>query len=206
MEPSTIQANPLVRNWWLVLLRGIVGLIFGIVTIVAPGIALATMVLVLGAYAFADGVLAIVSILLRRRSGPPWPALLLEGLMGIVVGLIAVFRPSITAFGLLVLISAWALVTGALEIVAAVRWRKLIAGAWLLGFGGFASVALGVLLVLFPAAGMLTIIWWTGGYAILFGVVMIALGLRLHSWSRTGGRRSVGGVGVPPSAVHSVGG
>lgn len=206
MEPSTTPASPLAQNWWLVLLRGVVSFIFGVVTIVAPDIALATMVLVLGAYAFVDGVLAIVSLLSRRRSDRPWPALLVEGIAGIAVGLIALFRPSITAIGLLILVSAWALLTGALEIVGAVRWRKVMAGAWLLGLAGVASMALGVLLVLFPAAGMLTIILWTGAYAIVFGVVMIALALRLRFRRGAGRIRAAGEVTVPRSGAHRVGG
>jgi uncharacterized membrane protein HdeD (DUF308 family) len=159
------------------------------------------MVLVFGAYAFADGLLAIVTLLTRRASGRrPWPALLFEGIVGIAAGLVALLRPGITAFGLLVIIAAWAFVTGILEVVAAVRLRKVIRGEWLLAITGILSIALGVVLVIFPAAGLLTIIWWTGAYAIVFGVTMFVLGLRLRAWGRSGGTQPVGGIGVAQGA------
>jgi uncharacterized membrane protein HdeD (DUF308 family) len=185
MEPSATQANPLARNWWLVLLRGVAGIIFGILTFIAPGISLATMVLAFGAYAFADGVFALISLLRRRAGDRPWPALLLEAVAGIAAGLITLFRPHITALGLLVTIAAWSLVTGIFEIVAAVRLRKLVRGEWLLALGGVISVALGVMLLVFPAAGLLTIVFWTGAYATLFGAAFFVLGLRLRSWRRS---------------------
>jgi uncharacterized membrane protein HdeD (DUF308 family) len=201
MDTSTTQANPLVRNWWLVLLRGFAGIIFGVITFIAPHVSLITMVFVFGAYAFIDGVLALVSLLARRGPDKPWPVLLLEAAAGIAAGLITFFRPGITALGLLGVIAAWAFITGVLEIAAAVRLRKVIAREWLLAIAGVVSIALGVLLVVFPAAGLLTVVLWTGAYAFVFGVVLVALAVRLRAWGHPGGSHRVGGAGATPSHV-----
>jgi uncharacterized membrane protein HdeD (DUF308 family) len=113
--------------------------------------------------------------------------LVLHGLAGLAIGIITLFRPAATALGLLWSIAAWALITGVLEIVAAVSLRKAIKGEWLLALSGALSIALGVLLVIFPAAGLLTLVFWTGAYALIFGVLMTVLAFRLQAWSRPGG-------------------
>jgi uncharacterized membrane protein HdeD (DUF308 family) len=127
--------------------------------------------------------------------------LVLEAIAGIATGLITLFRPSITALGLLVVVAAWAFTTGLFELLAAVRLRKVIRGEWLLALGGVLSIALAVLLVLFPVAGLLTIVLWTGAYAIVFGGVMVGLALRLRARGHAGSARSVGGAGLPPTVV-----
>jgi uncharacterized membrane protein HdeD (DUF308 family) len=204
MEPSTTLVNPLVRNWSLVLLRGLAGIIFGIVAFLRPGVAVATLILVFGAYAFLNGVLAIVALLGRREGGRPWPTLLVEAIVSLAAGLIALFRPGITAVGLLVVAAAWAFLMGIFEIMAAIRLRKLITGEWMLALSGVFSVALSVLLVAFPKAGLLTMIWWIGAYAIVFGVTLVALGLRLRSVGRSGGARPVGNMGAGAGAGPKV--
>ena len=163
------------------LLRGVAGIIFGLVTFFAPGISLVALVLVCGAYAFADGILAIISAIRRRGESDRWWVLLPEGLAGVGAGVITLLWPGITALALLYVIAAWALVTGGLEIAAAIRLRKVITGEWLLILAAIASIALGILLVLFPGPGALALVLWIGAYALVSGVLFIALGFRLRS-------------------------
>jgi uncharacterized membrane protein HdeD (DUF308 family) len=184
MRIPVVDVDTLSRNWWAVLLRGIAGILFGIITFLAPGISLTTLVLFFGAYAFADGVLAIASAIMRRGTTDRWWVVLLEGLAGVAAGVVTLFFPGITALVLLYIIAAWALVTGVLEIVAAIRLRKAITGEWLLALSGIASIALGVLLVLAPGAGALALVLWIGAYALVFGALLVALGLRLRSYGK----------------------
>ena len=182
---AVVDVDTLVRNWWVVLLRGVAGTIFGLVTFFAPGISLVALVLVFGAYAFADGILAIISAIRRRGESDRWWVLLLEGLAGVGAGVITLLWPGITALALLYVIAAWALVTGGLEIAAAIRLRKVITGEWLLVLAAIASIALGILLVLFPGPGALALVLWIGAYALVSGVLFIALGFRLRSWGKS---------------------
>jgi uncharacterized membrane protein HdeD (DUF308 family) len=172
----------LARNWWALVLRGFFDVSFGVTAFVWPGITLAVLVLLYGAFALVDGSFAIAAVLVGRTRGMPSWALLVEGLAGIAVGAITFFWPGITQLALLFLIAAWAVVTGVFEIVAAVRLRKEIRGEWLLALSGVLSVAVGVALVVNPGAGLLAISWMIGTYAIIFGVLFIVLGFRLRSW------------------------
>jgi uncharacterized membrane protein HdeD (DUF308 family) len=184
MGVRIIDVDLLARNWWVVLLRGIAGIVFGILTFFSPEISLAALVLVFGAYSFADGVLAIISAI-RGRENDRWWVLLLEGLAGVAAGVITLFWPGITALALLYVIAAWALVTGGLEIAAAIRLRKVITGEWLLVLAGIASVAFGILLALFPGPGALAVVLWIGAYALVSGALLLALAFKLRSWNRT---------------------
>jgi uncharacterized membrane protein HdeD (DUF308 family) len=175
-----VDVDGLARNWWVVLLRGLAGIIFGLVTFFEPGISLAALVLLFGAYAFVDGVFSIVTAV-RRRGADRWWLLLLEGIAGILAGIATLIWPAITAIVLLYLIAAWALVTGVLEIAAAIRLRKVITGEWLLALSGVASVILGVLLIIAPGPGALAVVIWIGAYAFVFGALLIGLSLRLRS-------------------------
>jgi uncharacterized membrane protein HdeD (DUF308 family) len=190
---AVVDADTLARNWWAVVLRGVMGILFGLVTFVAPGISLAALVLVFGAYALVDGVLAIVSAVRHRGASDRWWVLLLAGLAGVAAGVVTLVWPGITALALLYMIAAWALLTGALEIAAAIRLRKAITGEWLLLLSGIVSIGLGVLLVLFPGPGALAVVLWIGAWALVFGVVLIALGLRLRSWGRSRGLQAAPG-------------
>lgn len=195
MRVPVIDVDSLAYNWWVVVLRGLAGMAFGLVTFFAPGISLAALVLVFGAYAFADGVLAIISAIRRERPGDRWWLLLLEGIAGIAAGVVTLIWPGITALVLLYVIAAWALVTGVLEIAVAIRLRKAIKGEWLLILSGILSVVLGVLLVLWPGPGALALVIWIGAYAFVFGALLLALGLRLRSLRpSTGTPRTVPGV------------
>jgi uncharacterized membrane protein HdeD (DUF308 family) len=186
MRVPVIDADALARNWWAVLLRGVAGVLFGIITFVAPGISLRALVLLFGAYALVDGVFAVVSAVRRHGSTDRWWVMLIEGIVGIAAGLVTFLWPGITALALLYVIVAWSLVTGVMEVIAAVRLRKVIVGEWMLVLSGISSIGFGILLALFPGPGALAVVLWIGAYAIVFGGLLIALGLRLHSWQRRG--------------------
>jgi uncharacterized membrane protein HdeD (DUF308 family) len=170
----------LARNWWVLALRGLCAIIFGILAFVWPGITLGALVLLYGAYALVDGILSIIAAVSKREgSGLPWWALLLQGLLGIAAGIVTFAWPGITALFLLFLIAAWAIVTGIFAIIAAIRLRKEIQGEFWLALSGILSVVFGVLLFVRPGAGALTVVWLIGSYAIFFGILLLVLAFRL---------------------------
>ena len=169
------------RHWWAVGLRGLAAIVFGILAFIWPGITLSVLVLFFGAYAIVDGVLALYSAF-RSRGEHVWGPLV-EGLLGIATGLIAFFWPGLTGFALLIVIAVWAILTGVLEVYAAIRLRRVIRNEWALILSGVLSVIFGVLLVAQPGAGALAVVWLIGLYAILFGITMLALAWRLRGMS-----------------------
>jgi uncharacterized membrane protein HdeD (DUF308 family) len=175
----------LANTWWLVALRGVAAIIFGILAFIWPKITLLTLIWLYGAYAFINGVLALVQAFAGAKGGRTG-ALILQGIVSIAVGVIEFFVPGITALALLLLIAAWAIVGGIFEIVTAIRLRKVISHEWLIIFG--------VLLVLQPAVGALVMIWWIGGFAIVFGFVLVALAFRLRHWREQFGAAPAGAV------------
>jgi uncharacterized membrane protein HdeD (DUF308 family) len=174
----------LASNWWALALRGVAGIIFGIIAFVVPGAAIAALVIVFGAYALVDGIFALVAAVRAGREHARWGALALEGIVGIIVGAWTFLAPGLTAVALVVLIGAWAVITGALEIAAAIRLRKTIRGEWLLGLAGVFSVLFGIVLWIAPIAGAVVLAWWIGAYAVVFGVMQLALAFRLRKWIR----------------------
>lgn len=178
-------ADALVHNWWAVLLRGLLGVTFGIFTFIWPGLSLASLVLLYGAFAFSDGVLGLVSAVRGQSEdrAPRW-ATILRGLLGLGAGIVTILWPGITAVALLYVIAAWAVAGGVLEIVSAVRLRRAIRGEWALALSGLLSIALGVLLMVFPVAGALALVLWVGAYVFVMGALLIVLGVRLRSWER----------------------
>jgi uncharacterized membrane protein HdeD (DUF308 family) len=169
----------LAQNWWAIVLRGVCAVFFGLAAFVWPGITLAVLVLLYGAYALFDGVLAVVWAVARRRQGAfPW-GLLLVGLAGIAVGVLAFLWPGLTALALVYLIAAWAIVRGVFEVIAAIHLRRELEHEWLLAASGALSILLGIFLVASPGAGALALLWAIGAMAIIVGVLMIVLGFRL---------------------------
>ena len=142
----------LARNWWSLVLRGVIAILVGIVTFVWPGITVGALVLLFGAYALLDGVLSLVGAWRASRAHERWGALVLEGIAGIVAAAITILWPAITAIALVYVIAAWALVTGVFEIAAAVRLRQVITGEWLLILSGIASIIFGFLAIVLPLA------------------------------------------------------
>ena len=164
------------KNWWVLLIRGLVALLFGTMAFAWPGATLVALVLLYGAYAFVDGVTAL-SVGVTARNW--W--LVLSGLAGVAVGIGTFFYPGITAIALFYLIAGWAIVRGIFEIVAAIELRKMISGGWALVLGGIFSVIFGLLFVAYPAPGVLALAWLIGAYALVFGVVTIVLAFMLHA-------------------------
>lgn len=174
----------LARNWALVALRGVVAVLFGLFAIARPGITLTALVILFGAFALVDGMVAVWSALFHRRGEPRWLALLIAGIAGIGIGIVTFIMPGITALFLLYLIAAWAIIRGVVEIEMAVQLRKVLTGEWLLGLAGALSVIFGLFLMFFPGVGALAVTLWIGVWAIVLGFVVIALAFRLRKWNQ----------------------
>jgi uncharacterized membrane protein HdeD (DUF308 family) len=178
--------SSLAENWWLLLLRGIVAIAFGILALVWPGITLLMLIFFWGAYAVADGIFALWSAISGKGGGEMgsrwWLALV--GVCGVVAGLLAFVLPGVTALVLLLFIAAWAIVTGVLQVWGAIRLRKEIEGEWLLILSGLLSIAFGLVLVAWPGAGALAVIWLIGTFAIVEGIIYAALAFRLKKHKR----------------------
>jgi uncharacterized membrane protein HdeD (DUF308 family) len=172
----------LTERWWAIALRGAVAILFGIILFAWPGISLAFLVALFGAFAIVDGIFNLVSAIGRARAHESWGSLVLVGITSILAGLIAWIWPGVTAVALLFVIGAWAIITGIFELVAAVQLRKTIRGEFWLGFAGVLSIVFGILLFVNPAAGALSVLWLIGAYAIVLGISLIGLSLRLRSY------------------------
>src|SRR5436305_388602 len=166
---------PLASNWWTLTIRGIVAILFGIFTFFWPVITLTVLALLFGAYALVDGIFAIVAAIRGGYREERWWMLLIEGIVGIAAAAVTFMWPGITVIALVLVVAAWAMITGALEFVAAIRLRKYITGEWLLALAGIASVIFGLLLMLWPFTGAIVVAWWIGAYALAFGAIMVAL-------------------------------
>ncbi|MCW5967002.1 MAG: HdeD family acid-resistance protein [Blastocatellales bacterium] len=167
------------KNWWVLLIRGILAVLFGIMAFTLPGLKLVTLVLLYGFYSFADGLAAIwVGV-----QGRAWWFVLL-GILGMIVGIFTFVYPGITAVALLYLIAVWALFRGVFEIATAIQLRKEINNEWMLVIAGILSIIFGAALVANPAAGALAVVWIIGAYAFVFGLMMIVLAFRLRGLSR----------------------
>ena len=183
MSPNPLSTI-LHRTWWVLLLRGLVAIAFGVLTWVQPAVSLAALVLTFGAFTFVDGLLGVYSANQGRDQMRHWWVLLLWGLAGVVVGVLTVVAPGVTALVMTLYIGAWALVTGLLQIVAAVRLRKEITGEWLLILGGVLSVLFGAFVLAQPGAGMMAMLWVLATYAVIFGVLMVLLSFKLKKGIR----------------------
>ena len=177
-------ASVLSRTWWLLLLRGLAAIAFGVLTWFQPAISLAALVLLFGAYSLVDGILGVWTAIAGRKDHEHWWVLLLAGLLGIGVGILTFLAPGITALALLFYIAIWAVATGVLQIVVAIRLRKEISGEWMMILAGLASVVFGVLLVVQPGAGALAVIWLIASYAIFFGALLVALAFRVRRFGK----------------------
>jgi uncharacterized membrane protein HdeD (DUF308 family) len=171
--------NPLSRHWWAFLARGLCAVAFGILTWVWPGITLRAVMVAFGAFALANGVLSISKAIDSWAEKDDRWVFVLEGILGIGIAFITLFAPRVTAVALLFYIAAWTLAMGILEIVIAIRLRKEIEGEFWLFLAGLVSVIFAVLLMLFPGSGILGFVWVLATYAIVFGILLIILALRL---------------------------
>lgn len=169
------------RHWWVLALRGILALVFGVLALVWPAITVRVLVILFGVYAVVDGLFSLFSALVNPRRQRGWWLLLIEAVAGVAAGIVAFVWPQITAFALLYLIAAWAILTGILELIAAFQLRREVEGEWMLVLAGVVSILLGLLLALRPGSGVIAVVWFIGAYAIVFGVLLIILGFRLRS-------------------------
>ena len=168
-------------SWWILLLRGVISILFGIAAYMWPGITLVTLVSLFGAFAFVDGCFGVFQAFSGRQEDEHWWVLLLEGLLGIAFGLIAFTAPGITATVLILYIGFWAMATGVLRIVLAVRLRKEIDGEWWMVLAGLISIVFGVLMVARPGAGALAVLWIVAAWAIVGGVFMVLLAFKVKA-------------------------
>jgi uncharacterized membrane protein HdeD (DUF308 family) len=172
------------RDWWIIALQGVAAVVFGVLALVSPGITLLALVYLFAAYALVDGVLALIRGLRRGGGrGPDWWQLI-HGIVGIAAGVIAFAVPDITAYALLLVIAAWAIVSGGIELVAAYQLRDVIRREWLLALDGILAILFGVLLVVFPSAGALALVWLIGAFAIVSGVILLTAAFRLRGRGR----------------------
>jgi len=170
----------LAESWWLVGLRGILGIIFGLICLLNPTLAVQVFVILFAAYMLVDGVFAISSGIKAARNGERWGLLIVEGIVDLAAGAVAVFWPAITLVALVWVIAIWAIVSGGLMLGAAFALKHDY-GRWWLALGGIASLVFGILLVIEPLIGVVVLTMWIGAYAIVFGVFLLVLGFQLHS-------------------------
>ena len=168
-------------RWWVILLRGIVAIAFGVLAFTWPVLTLATLVLLFGFYAFVDGVFSLMTAIGGHRQKEDRWLLALEGIVGIWAGVVTLRAPALTALALLLIISFWAMATGFLRIVAAIRLRKEISGELWLALSGVLSIIFALILMTQPAIGALALVWVIAGFALILGVLEIILGFELRS-------------------------
>ncbi len=181
MATSILPSAAVSRNWWALVVRGVLAVIFGVLIILTPSIALTAFILVLGIYFIVDGIFAVAGALAHREHYQHYWLTLVEGIVSIIAGIIAIVYPGLTAFTILYVIAVWAILTGIFELIAAFRLRETVHGEWLLAVSGILSVLFGLFVIFFPGTGVLAILGIIAGYAILFGILLIVLGFRLRS-------------------------
>jgi uncharacterized membrane protein HdeD (DUF308 family) len=162
------------EHWWVVLLRGILAILFGVLAYAWPGLTILILVTIWGAYAFVDGVFGVVAGIRGK-----WTSLVVLGLLGIAAGVVAFLWPGLTAVTLLWILAFWAIAAGVMQIAAAIRLRREVEGEWLWVLSGILTVGLGVLLFLYPGAGILSVIWLVAALAIVWGILLVMLSFKL---------------------------
>ena len=170
----------LARNWWAIAIRGVLGILFGLVALFLPGATMLSLVLLFAAYAFVDGVFGIISAVRAAGQQERWGLLVLEGIVNIITAAIAVLWPAITVVAFVLLVAVWAIVSGGLMLWAAF-YLETDSDRWWLVLGGIASLIYGVLLVVAPMIGAIVLTWWLGAYALVFGAALLILAFRLRA-------------------------
>src|SRR5947208_6791792 len=169
------------RHWWVPVIRGIAAIVFGVIAFVYPGLTIAVLVLLFGAWVLVDGIFRIVGAIGHRASDSDWGFNLIIGILGIIIGFLTFHAPGITALALVIYIAAWAFMIGATEIALAIKMRREIKGEWFLILMGVASIIFAALLLWNPLAGAAALIWIMAWYAVIFGVLAIIFGFRLRN-------------------------
>jgi uncharacterized membrane protein HdeD (DUF308 family) len=178
-----------IHNWRWFMVRGVVALLLGVGAIAFPLSAVFAFTLLFAAYCFVDGIASLFAGLRgAREPGHRWGALVFSGIVGVLIGVLFLLMPLVTTvtytFVVLAMLAAWSIITGILELVAAIRLRKEIEGEWLLGASGAISVLLGVaviaLVIPYPEASILSAAWLIAFFAFGTGIVLVAQALRLR--------------------------
>lgn len=177
------MTSMLSTRWWALSLRGTVYVAFGLVALLWPDLTFGVFLFLFGVFAIADGALSVLGAARTGRAGSPWMGLLFEGLISAATGVLVLVWPEMSGLVLLYVIGAWAVLTGVLEISAAVRLRREIEGEWILVVNGLLSIGFGILVYLWPAGGILAVVWLVGLYAIVFGVLLLLLSLVLRRYA-----------------------
>jgi uncharacterized membrane protein HdeD (DUF308 family) len=171
--------RPFAGIWWLILLRGLCGILFGVVAVLAPGVTILSLVVVFAVYMLVDGVVGLISAVMAGQRGERWGLLVAESLFNLLVGVVMLLFPEITIFTFMLLIAGWAIVTGALMVGATMNHRR--DGRWPLVIGGLVSVVFGIVLAIGPLIGAVVLTWWLGIYALIFGAALVAFALKLRA-------------------------
>ena len=171
--------NTLTKNWSVLLLRGVIAILFGLITWFAPEASLQVMLLVFAGYFLFDGILRVWVAIASKKSNPFWVLLLVGGLLSIIAAFVTLLAPNLTALLLLYYVAAWAIAIGVVEIFLAQKLRNEISNEWILIISGFISIIFGLYLVFNPGAGILTLLWLVAAYAIVFGALIVGLALKL---------------------------
>jgi uncharacterized membrane protein HdeD (DUF308 family) len=182
---GTVLLSMLAENWWLLLLRGVVAIIFGAIALLWPGITLLSLTYLWGAYAFADGIFGLWAAIVSGGNTSSRCWLGIGGIVSVLASAVAFFWPGMTALVLLMFIASWAIVIGGLQIYGAIQLRKVVQNEWWLILSGLLSIAFGVIMVAQPDAGALAVVWIIAWYAILFGCMYMVLALRLKNYKNT---------------------
>ncbi len=174
-------SETLKRHWWVPVIRGIAAIVFGVIAFVYPGLTVAVLVLLFGAWVLVDGIFRVIGAIGHRASDKEWGFDLIIGIVGIIIGFLTFHAPQITALALIIYIAAWALMIGATEIALAIKLRREIKGEWFLILMGLVSIVFAVMLLWNPAVGAAALIWIMAWYAVILGVLGIIFGFRLRS-------------------------
>lgn len=177
------MTSMLSRKWWALSVRGVIYVAFGLTALLWPDLTFAVFVFLFGVFALLDGAVSVFAAIGRGRAGTQWGSLLLEGLIGVATGIVVLVWPGMSGLILLYVVGAWAVLTGVLEISAAIRLRREIEGEWILVVNGLLSIGLGALIYLWPAGGVMAIVWMLGLYAIVFGALLLLLSLVLRRYA-----------------------
>jgi uncharacterized membrane protein HdeD (DUF308 family) len=177
VEPGTMH-RILAQNWWTIALRGVLGIVFGIIALAFPLITILSLVLLFSAYSLVDGALLIMAAIRAATKGGRWGFLLLQGITSAAAGVVAFFWPGLTVVAFILVIAVWAIVSGSLMLAAAYRSQAARGRGWIV-FGGLVSLAYGVLLILTPLIGAVVLTWWLGAYSLVFGIALVVFAFRL---------------------------
>jgi uncharacterized membrane protein HdeD (DUF308 family) len=175
------MSSLLAQNWWAVALRGVFAIVFALIAFLSPGATILSFVLFFSAYMLVDGVFGIVSGIRAASSGQRWGLLILEGILNILVGIVAFIMPGLTVLFFVTLMAVWSLITGVLMVVAAFRLNPEYGRGWLI-FSGIVSVLFGIALLIAPLVGAVVLTWWLGAYALVFGIGLLVLAFKLRRW------------------------